>query len=128
VTKLGERLRLAREVTDQSQTDIAAAVGVKYQQVQLWEKDVIPPDKHRLRLADALRIEIAALNAWIADEWKARDAAGRQEREALRELVEHQRCLLDEQVRLLAHQADRMDDILRQFEESIRDARTLSAD
>lgn len=75
--KLGARLRHAREAAGVSQTEVAATLGLRQQQISRWENDEeIPHDRHRRRLAKLIEVELADLQEWIADthEAQAREA------------------------------------------------------
>lgn len=66
-SSVGRRLEAARGAAGLSQPQIAAAIGVKQQQVSSWEHGTRIPDRHRAALAKALGVDLADLLAWIAE-------------------------------------------------------------
>lgn len=85
----GARIEEARKAAGLSQPEVAAAIGVKQQQVSAWERGTRIPDKHRAALAKTLGIDLAELLGWIA-ETAEQDARGAQQEvsQARRELDE----------------------------------------
>lgn len=62
----GQRIRDAREHHGYTLRELGFAVGVKYQAVQQWEKDVtLPATKQLPAIEDALELEPGTLSRWV---------------------------------------------------------------
>jgi transcriptional regulator with XRE-family HTH domain len=110
---VGDRLEAARSAARLTQPQVAAAIGVKQQQVSAWERGARIPDRHRAPLAEALGIPLTELLTWIAEDSELRHAATRRE---LTEMTGANERLVGEVERL--HQA--MEQMMRLQDEILR--------
>lgn len=58
---VGERIRIAREANDLTQTRLGELIGVKQQSVQKWESGGMPSTRNLEKLSLVLGVPIAAL-------------------------------------------------------------------
>lgn len=64
---LGDRIRKARENAGLTQTELAEAVGVRYQSVQQWEANATAPTRARMaKLAAALGVSVSYIEFGVS--------------------------------------------------------------
>ena len=115
---MGDRITEARVAAGLTQPDVAAAIGVKQQQVSAWERGTRIPDRHRAALAGVLGIDLTDLLTWIADEEQDRHDTVKRELAATVQSAERNVELLERILALLQRLSDQQTEMLRLQRES----------
>lgn len=98
-TGLGERIRAARLAAGLTATAAAERLDVKQQQWNKWENDgVIPSEKYRECIADALEIDRGEFSDWVIDALEQRDADKTQELVVARRDIAQLRAMLEQAI------------------------------